>query len=158
MRAMIFIYVLGASDCGVSESVLIYWCILMLLYKYWGLDFRSHKFLVDFCSCSTIGAIVMTPLLTKLLAGQLVPVDAAVSWFMLYNFVMYCPWIGTIWKWWSWRNCCSEFRNLINILLYSKTPYKIIILCYACEFKVPILEFSILKPDLLNRGLIFGVL
>ncbi|XP_020105955.1 probable sodium/metabolite cotransporter BASS2, chloroplastic isoform X3 [Ananas comosus] len=29
-------------------------------------------------TCSTIGAIVMTPLLTKLLAGQLVPVDAAV--------------------------------------------------------------------------------
>ena len=29
-------------------------------------------------SCSTIGAIIMTPLLTKLLAGQLVPVDAAV--------------------------------------------------------------------------------
>ncbi|KAI7740131.1 hypothetical protein M8C21_005272, partial [Ambrosia artemisiifolia] len=27
--------------------------------------------------CSTIGAIIMTPLLTKLLAGQLVPVDAA---------------------------------------------------------------------------------
>ncbi|KAK7815933.1 sodium/pyruvate cotransporter bass2 [Quercus suber] len=30
-------------------------------------------------TCSTIGAIIMTPLLTKLLAGQLVPVDAAVS-------------------------------------------------------------------------------
>ncbi|XP_022755085.1 sodium/pyruvate cotransporter BASS2, chloroplastic-like isoform X3 [Durio zibethinus] len=30
-------------------------------------------------TCSTIGAIVMTPLLTKLLAGQLVPVDAASS-------------------------------------------------------------------------------
>jgi len=29
--------------------------------------------------CSTIGAIIMTPLLTKLLAGQLVPVDAVVS-------------------------------------------------------------------------------
>ncbi|XP_064967399.1 probable sodium/metabolite cotransporter BASS2, chloroplastic isoform X2 [Musa acuminata AAA Group] len=29
--------------------------------------------------CSTIGAIVMTPLLTKLLAGQLVPVDAAIG-------------------------------------------------------------------------------
>ncbi|KAG7021825.1 Sodium/pyruvate cotransporter BASS2, chloroplastic, partial [Cucurbita argyrosperma subsp. argyrosperma] len=29
-------------------------------------------------TCSTIGAIVMTPLLTKLLAGQLVPVDAAI--------------------------------------------------------------------------------
>lgn len=28
-------------------------------------------------TCSTIGAIVMTPLLTKILAGQLVPVDAA---------------------------------------------------------------------------------
>lgn len=28
-------------------------------------------------TCSTVGAIVMTPLLTKLLAGQLVPVDAA---------------------------------------------------------------------------------
>ncbi|PKU86706.1 putative sodium/metabolite cotransporter BASS2, chloroplastic [Dendrobium catenatum] len=28
-------------------------------------------------TCSTIGAIVMTPLLTKVLAGQLVPVDAA---------------------------------------------------------------------------------
>ncbi|KAM4125282.1 hypothetical protein ACB094_01G297200 [Castanea mollissima] len=29
-------------------------------------------------TCSTIGAIIMTPLLTKLLAGQLVPVDAVV--------------------------------------------------------------------------------
>lgn len=28
-------------------------------------------------TCSTIGAIIMTPLLTKLLAGQIVPVDAA---------------------------------------------------------------------------------
>ncbi|KGN65391.1 sodium/pyruvate cotransporter BASS2, chloroplastic [Cucumis sativus] len=28
-------------------------------------------------TCSTIGAIIMTPLLTKILAGQLVPVDAA---------------------------------------------------------------------------------
>lgn len=27
----------------------------------------------------------MTPLLTKLLAGQLVPVDAAVSWIILSN-------------------------------------------------------------------------
>lgn len=33
----------------------------------------------DLCRCSTVGAIIMTPLLTKLLAGQLVPVDAAVS-------------------------------------------------------------------------------
>ncbi|KAG6662361.1 hypothetical protein I3843_03G219600 [Carya illinoinensis] len=37
-------------------------------------------------TCSTIGAIVMTPLLTKLLAGQLVPVDAvglAISTFQV---------------------------------------------------------------------------
>ena len=34
---------------------------------------------VPTCSCSTVGAIMMTPLLTKVLAGQLVPVDAAVS-------------------------------------------------------------------------------
>ena len=34
---------------------------------------------VPSCSCSTVGAIMMTPLLTKVLAGQLVPVDAAVS-------------------------------------------------------------------------------
>ncbi|XP_014509870.1 sodium/pyruvate cotransporter BASS2, chloroplastic isoform X1 [Vigna radiata var. radiata] len=37
-------------------------------------------------TCSTIGAIIMTPLLTKLLAGQLVPVDAvglAVSTFQV---------------------------------------------------------------------------
>lgn len=36
--------------------------------------------ILDFCRCSTIGAIIMTPLLTKLLAGQLVPVDGVVSW------------------------------------------------------------------------------
>ncbi|KAL5975644.1 putative sodium/metabolite cotransporter bass2, chloroplastic [Asimina triloba] len=30
-------------------------------------------------TCSTIGAIIMTPLLTKMLAGQLVPVDAAIG-------------------------------------------------------------------------------
>lgn len=35
-----------------------------------------------FCRCSTVGAIIMTPLLTKILAGQLVPVDAAVSSYM----------------------------------------------------------------------------
>ncbi|URE12751.1 Sodium Bile acid symporter family [Musa troglodytarum] len=33
--------------------------------------------IIPVLSCSTIGAIVMTPLLTKLLAGQLVPVEAA---------------------------------------------------------------------------------
>nr|KJB83147.1 hypothetical protein B456_013G231400 [Gossypium raimondii] len=36
-------------------------------------------------TCSTIGAIVMTPLLTKLLAGQLVPVKAVVCLFLSDN-------------------------------------------------------------------------
>lgn len=37
---------------------------------------------------STIGAIVMTPLLTKLLAGQLVPVDAAVRHTAFCGFIV----------------------------------------------------------------------
>ncbi|GMP60024.1 hypothetical protein CsSME_00023058 [Camellia sinensis var. sinensis] len=41
-------------------------------------------------TCSTIGAIVMTPLLTKLLAGQLVPVDAVVSTVMLDSLTLQC--------------------------------------------------------------------
>lgn len=43
-----------------------------------------------FFRCSTIGAIIMTPLLTKLLAGQLVPVDAAVRNDMLDYFTPQC--------------------------------------------------------------------
>lgn len=39
------------------------------------------------CRCSTIGAIIMTPLLTKLLAGQLVPIDAAVSSDVIDNYL-----------------------------------------------------------------------
>ncbi|KAH0457689.1 hypothetical protein IEQ34_013004 [Dendrobium chrysotoxum] len=44
-------------------------------------------------TCSTIGAIVMTPLLTKFLAGQLVPVDAAV---MIRGFVFFHIYFGGI--------------------------------------------------------------
>lgn len=44
----------------------------------------------SFFRCSTIGAIIMTPLLTKLLAGQLVPVDAAVRNDMLDYFTPQC--------------------------------------------------------------------
>ncbi|XP_020577987.1 probable sodium/metabolite cotransporter BASS2, chloroplastic isoform X1 [Phalaenopsis equestris] len=42
-------------------------------------------------TCSNIGAIVMTPLLTKVLAGQLVPVDAAViiGGFVFLNIYFY---------------------------------------------------------------------
>lgn len=46
---------------------------------------NRKKMFICFHRCSTVGAIIMTPLLTKLLAGQLVPVDAAVSWIRLVN-------------------------------------------------------------------------
>lgn len=41
----------------------------------------------NLCRCSTVGAIIMTPLLTKLLAGQLVPVDAAVSSYAIDKLI-----------------------------------------------------------------------
>lgn len=49
----------------------------MLLSVYCSQYYSNNLFFSSHFSCSTIGAIVMTPLLTKLLAGQLVPVDAA---------------------------------------------------------------------------------
>lgn len=48
-------------------------------------DIKASNILWALCRCSTIGAIIMTPLLTKLLAGQLVPVDAVVSSNMMDN-------------------------------------------------------------------------
>lgn len=53
-------------------------CVIFVEYEYFSLII-----ILDFCRCSTIGAIVMTPLLTKLLAGQLVPVDAVVSFYAI---------------------------------------------------------------------------
>ncbi|KAL6550248.1 Sodium/pyruvate cotransporter bass2, chloroplastic [Orobanche minor] len=47
-------------------------------------------------TCSTIGAIVMTPLLTKLLAGQLVPVDAAGLAISTFQVVLVPTIIGVI--------------------------------------------------------------
>ncbi|KAL0395373.1 UNVERIFIED_CONTAM: Sodium/pyruvate cotransporter BASS2, chloroplastic [Sesamum latifolium] len=47
-------------------------------------------------TCSTIGAIVMTPLLTKLLAGQLVPVDAAGLAISTFQVVLVPTIIGVL--------------------------------------------------------------
>eukprot|EP01018_Ginkgo_biloba_P004116 Gb_41103 [translate_table: standard] len=46
--------------------------------------------------CSTIGAIIMTPLLTKLLAGQLVPVDAAGLALSTFQVVLLPTIIGVL--------------------------------------------------------------
>uniref|UniRef100_A0A803MQ70 Uncharacterized protein n=1 Tax=Chenopodium quinoa TaxID=63459 RepID=A0A803MQ70_CHEQI len=47
-------------------------------------------------TCSTIGAIIMTPLLTKLLAGQLVPVDAAGLALSTFQVVLVPTIIGVL--------------------------------------------------------------
>ncbi|KAL8552626.1 hypothetical protein ACS0TY_001353 [Phlomoides rotata] len=47
-------------------------------------------------TCSTIGAIVMTPLLTKLLAGQLVPVDSAGLAISTFQVVLLPTIIGVL--------------------------------------------------------------
>ncbi|XP_073147738.1 sodium/pyruvate cotransporter BASS2, chloroplastic-like [Henckelia pumila] len=47
-------------------------------------------------TCSTIGAIVMTPLLTQLLAGQLVPVDAAGLAISTFQVVLVPTVIGVL--------------------------------------------------------------
>ncbi|KAJ8750449.1 hypothetical protein K2173_015588 [Erythroxylum novogranatense] len=47
-------------------------------------------------TCSTVGAIIMTPLLTKLLAGQLVPVDAAGLAISTFQVVLVPTVIGVL--------------------------------------------------------------
>ncbi|XP_060213721.1 sodium/pyruvate cotransporter BASS2, chloroplastic [Lycium barbarum] len=47
-------------------------------------------------TCSTVGAILMTPLLTKLLAGQLVPVDAAGLAISTFQVVLVPTIIGVL--------------------------------------------------------------
>ncbi|XP_047337331.1 sodium/pyruvate cotransporter BASS2, chloroplastic [Impatiens glandulifera] len=47
-------------------------------------------------TCSTIGAIIMTPLLTKLLAGQLVPVDAAGLAISTFQVVLVPTLVGVL--------------------------------------------------------------
>ncbi|KAK6248468.1 hypothetical protein QUC31_020033 [Theobroma cacao] len=63
--------------------------------------------------CSTIGAIVMTPLLTKLLAGQLVPVDAAGLAISTFQVVLVPTVVGVL---------ANEFFPKFTSKIISVTP------------------------------------
>ncbi|KAL6974336.1 Sodium/pyruvate cotransporter bass2, chloroplastic [Sarracenia purpurea var. burkii] len=64
-------------------------------------------------TCSTIGAIVMTPLLTKLLAGQLVPVDAAGLAISTFQVVLVPTIVGVL---------SNEFFPRITSKIITVTP------------------------------------
>lgn len=64
-------------------------------------------------TCSTIGAIIMTPLLTKLLAGQLVPVDAAGLAISTFQVVLVPTIIGVL---------SNEFFPKFTSKIVSVTP------------------------------------
>lgn len=64
-------------------------------------------------TCSTIGAIVMTPLLTKLLAGQLVPVDAAGLAISTFQVVLVPTVVGVL---------ANEFFPKFTSKIISVTP------------------------------------
>ncbi|CAI0543110.1 unnamed protein product [Linum tenue] len=64
-------------------------------------------------TCSTIGAIIMTPLLTKLLAGQLVPVDAAGLALSTFQVVLLPTILGVL---------ANEFFPKFTAKIISVTP------------------------------------
>ncbi|KAH7572339.1 hypothetical protein JRO89_XS04G0240100 [Xanthoceras sorbifolium] len=64
-------------------------------------------------TCSTIGAIIMTPLLTKLLAGQLVPVDAAGLAISTFQVVLVPTIMGVL---------ANEFFPKFTSKIISVTP------------------------------------
>ncbi|CAN0841723.1 Sodium/pyruvate cotransporter BASS2, chloroplastic [Linum grandiflorum] len=64
-------------------------------------------------TCSTIGAIIMTPLLTKLLAGQLVPVDAAGLAMSTFQVVLMPTIVGVL---------ANEFFPKFTAKIISITP------------------------------------
>ncbi|KAJ7956618.1 putative Sodium-bile acid cotransporter [Quillaja saponaria] len=64
-------------------------------------------------TCSTIGAIIMTPLLTKLLAGQLVPVDAAGLAISTFQVVLVPTIVGVL---------ANEFFPKFTSKIISVTP------------------------------------
>ncbi|KAF8089935.1 hypothetical protein N665_0494s0039 [Sinapis alba] len=64
-------------------------------------------------TCSTIGAIIMTPLLTKLLAGQLVPVDAAGLAVSTFQVVLVPTIVGVL---------ANEFFPKFTSKIISVTP------------------------------------
>ncbi|PON49115.1 Bile acid-sodium symporter/arsenical resistance protein [Trema orientale] len=64
-------------------------------------------------TCSTVGAIIMTPLLTKLLAGQLVPVDAAGLAISTFQVVLVPTVVGVL---------ANEFFPKFTSKIVSLTP------------------------------------
>ncbi|KAJ6435323.1 hypothetical protein OIU84_000501 [Salix udensis] len=64
-------------------------------------------------TCSTIGAIIMTPLLTKLLAGQLVPVDAAGLAISTFQVVLMPTIVGVL---------SNEFFPKVTSKIVTVTP------------------------------------
>lgn len=64
-------------------------------------------------TCSTVGAIVMTPLLTKLLAGQLVPVDAVGLALSTFQVVLVPTIVGVL---------LNEFFPKFTAKIISVTP------------------------------------
>ncbi|KAJ4952738.1 hypothetical protein NE237_029570 [Protea cynaroides] len=64
-------------------------------------------------TCSTIGAIIMTPLLTKLLAGQLVPVDAAGLAISTFQVVLVPTIVGVL---------ANEFFPKFTARIVTVTP------------------------------------
>ncbi|KAL0559443.1 hypothetical protein IC582_004054 [Cucumis melo] len=64
-------------------------------------------------TCSTIGAIIMTPLLTKLLAGQLVPVDAAGLAISTFQVVLVPTVVGVL---------ANEFFPKFTTKIITVTP------------------------------------
>ncbi|XP_024023074.1 sodium/pyruvate cotransporter BASS2, chloroplastic [Morus notabilis] len=64
-------------------------------------------------TCSTVGAIIMTPLLTKLLAGQLVPVDAAGLAISTFQVVLVPTVVGVL---------ANEFFPKFTSKIISVTP------------------------------------
>ncbi|KAF8393298.1 hypothetical protein HHK36_021539 [Tetracentron sinense] len=64
-------------------------------------------------TCSTIGAIIMTPLLTKVLAGQLVPVDAAGLAISTFQVVLVPTIVGVL---------ANEFFPKFTARIINVTP------------------------------------
>ncbi|KAF3441960.1 hypothetical protein FNV43_RR15876 [Rhamnella rubrinervis] len=64
-------------------------------------------------TCSTVGAIIMTPLLTKILAGQIVPVDAAGLAISTFQVVLVPTVVGVL---------ANEFFPKFTSKIVSVTP------------------------------------
>ncbi|XP_064950055.1 probable sodium/metabolite cotransporter BASS2, chloroplastic isoform X2 [Musa acuminata AAA Group] len=85
-------------------------------------------------TCSTIGAIVMTPLLTKLLAGQLVPVDAAGLAISTFQVVLVPTIVG------DWASCSSLEGSRSTTYYSCSSPSCCSICSWLLVFKIVIIR------------------